>query len=243
MSTVAVVVILIVVVLVIVVGAAFARTQARRRELRRRFGPEYERVVESHENTREAEQELLAREKRHEGLHIRPLDPEARERHLAEWRRVQERFVDAPGTAVTAAHHLLVQVMDERGYPAGGYEQRLADLSVEHANALDHYRKAHDISARAEADEASTEELRQAMMHYRALFTELLDTGDEFLPAGPNASTTEDRAEAEAPAETGGRDGDRDDTRAEAEQPVRAGARSGERTATTRVREDEEQSR
>jgi hypothetical protein len=179
MSTVVVVVIVIVVLVALGAVAYFARGQARRRGLQQRFGPEYDRTVESHESTREAEQELKAREKRHDELEIHPLDPAAREGHLAEWRQVQERFVDAPEEAVTEADRLLVLVMGERGYPTEGYEQQVADLSVEHASTIDRYRQAHDISAQAEAKKASTEDLRQAMVHYRTLFTELLDTGED----------------------------------------------------------------
>jgi hypothetical protein len=188
MSTVVVVVIVIVVIAVIGVVAYFAQAQARRRSLQQRFGPEYDRTVKSHDNTREAEQELLARKKRHDELEIHPLDPAARERHLAEWRQVQERFVDAPETAVTEADRLLILVMGERGYPTEGYEQQVADLSVEHAGTIDRYRKAHDISARAETKKASTEDLRQAMVHYRSLFNELLETGEDETAAGGRAS-------------------------------------------------------
>jgi len=190
MSTVAVVVIVIVVIVVLGVVGFFARGQARRRGLQQRFGPEYDRTVESHESTREAEQELLARKKRHDELEIHPLDPEARERHLAAWRQVQERFVDEPETAVTEADRLLVQVMGERGYPTEGYEQQVSDLSVEHATTIDRYRKAHDISAQAEAKKASTEDLRQAMVHYRSLFTELLDTDDDAVTNGRGSDRT-----------------------------------------------------
>jgi hypothetical protein len=198
MSTVAVVVIVIVVIVVLGVVAFLARAQARRRGLQQRFGPEYDRAVESHESTRDAEQELLARKKRHDELEIRPLDPEARERHLTEWRQVQERFVDAPESAVTEADSLLVLVMGERGYPTEGYEQQVSDLSVEHAATIDRYRTAHDISGRAETKQASTEDLRQAMVHYRALFTELLETGGHDAADGHAADRT---AEPTAPAE------------------------------------------
>ncbi|HEY0538525.1 MAG TPA: hypothetical protein VGD53_09150 [Actinoallomurus sp.] len=206
MSTVAVVVIVIVVIVVLGVVAFLARAQARRRGLRQRFGPEYDRAVKSHESTREAEQELLARQKRHDELEIRPLDPEARERHLAEWRQVQERFVDAPESAVTEADSLLVLVMGERGYPTEGYEQQVSDLSVEHAATIDRYRTAHDISGRAETKQASTEDLRQAMVHYRALFTELLETGEDDAADGhtpdPDAEpTTPADAEPTVPAD------------------------------------------
>ena len=193
MSTVVVVVIVIVVIVALGAVGYFARGQARRRGLQQRFGPEYDRTVESHENTREAEQELKAREKRHDELEIHPLDPAARERHLAEWRQVQERFVDAPEEAVTEADRLLVLVMGERGYPTEGYEQQVSDLSVEHASTIDRYRQAHDISAQAEAKKASTEDLRQAMVHYRALFTELLDTDEDAVTngRGTNGTVTE----------------------------------------------------
>ncbi|MFB9836204.1 hypothetical protein [Actinoallomurus acaciae] len=224
MSTVVVVVIVIVVLVVLAVAGYFARAQARRRGLQQRFGPEYDRAVEDHESTREAEQELLARQKRHDRLEIHPLAPEAREQHLAEWRQVQERFVDAPETAVTEADRLIHQVMGERGYPTdGSYEQQVADLSVEHAATIDRYRQAHDVSARAETRQASTEDLRQAMVHYRALFTELLDIGDDAdatdhaaepdaagtpeteTGAAPRGETPEEDAAAE-PAETGTKD-------------------------------------
>jgi hypothetical protein len=198
MSTVAVVVIVIIVIVVLGVVAFLARAQSRRRGLQQRFGPEYDRAVKSHENTREAEQELLARQKRHDELEIRPLDPEARERHLAEWRQVQERFVDAPESAVTEADSLLVLVMGERGYPTEGYEQQVSDLSVEHAATIDRYRTAHDISGRAETKQASTEDLRQAMVHYRALFTELLETGEHDTAGGHARDRT---AEPTAPAD------------------------------------------
>jgi hypothetical protein len=200
MSTVLVVVIVIVVIAALGAVAFFARGQARRRGLQQRFGPEYDRTVESHESTREAEQELKAREKRHDELEIHPLDPAARERHLAEWRQVQERFVDAPEEAVTEADRLLVLVMGERGYPTEGYEQQVSDLSVEHASTIDRYRQAHDISAQAEAKKASTEDLRQAMVHYRALFTELLDTDKDAVTNGRGTNGAE--PEPETTAET-----------------------------------------
>jgi hypothetical protein len=112
--------------------------------------------------------------------------------------------VDAPETAVTEADHLLVLVMGERGYPTEGYEQQVSDLSVEHATTIDRYRKAHDISSRAEAEKASTEDLRQAMVHYRALFTELLDTDEEAVTngRGTDGAVTEPEPVAETDAGT-----------------------------------------
>ncbi|TDD08223.1 hypothetical protein E1292_12115 [Nonomuraea deserti] len=166
-----------VVVIAVVALAAVAyvvQQQKRRNHLRERFGPEYERIVADHDNRRDAEQELLDREQRHSELDIRPLPEESRETYANRWTEVQERFVDAPGYAVTEADQLVTAVMAERGYPTDDFEQRLSDLSVGHAATLDHYRTAHEISGRAAKKEASTEELRQAMVHYRALFEELL---------------------------------------------------------------------
>ncbi|MGP3930471.1 hypothetical protein [Nonomuraea sp. KM88] len=166
-----------VVVIAVVALAAVAyvvQQQKRRNHLRERFGPEYERIVADHDNRRDAEQELLDREQRHSELDIHPLPEESRETYANRWTEVQERFVDAPGFAVTEADQLVTAVMAERGYPTDDFEQRLSDLSVGHAETLDHYRTAHEISGRAAKKQASTEELRQAMVHYRALFEELL---------------------------------------------------------------------
>ncbi|MEW9548462.1 hypothetical protein [Nonomuraea sp. NPDC050783] len=167
-------VVVVAVVALAAVGYFVGQRQKRRNHLRERFGPEYERVVSERENRREAEQELLAREERLNELDIRPLAPEARDAYANRWTTVQERFVDAPMAAVTEADQLVTSVMAERGYPTEDFEQRLSDLSVRHASTLDHYRAAHEISGRAARKEASTEELRQAMVHYRALFEELL---------------------------------------------------------------------
>ncbi|MEV4116411.1 hypothetical protein [Nonomuraea sp. NPDC049695] len=166
------------VVVAVVALAAVAylvlRQQQRRSHLRERFGPEYERTVAEHDNRREAEEELLDRERRHAELDIHPLTEESRDTYANRWTEVQERFVDAPGFAVTEADQLVTEVMAERGYPTQDFEERLSTLSVGHAATLDHYRTAHEISGRAARKEASTEELRQAMVHYRALFEELL---------------------------------------------------------------------
>jgi len=150
-------------------------TQNRRRHLQNRFGPEYDRTLQERESRKEAEQELLTREARHADLDIRPLDPETRETYAKRWNDVQERFVDAPSFAVTEADALVSAVMADRGYPTEGFEQQVSDLSVEHGATLDHYRQAHEISGRAARQEASTEDLRQAMVHYRELFQELLN--------------------------------------------------------------------
>jgi hypothetical protein len=167
----------VVVVAVVALTAVYfvLQQQKRRTHLRERFGPEYERIVAEHDNNRrEAEQELLDREQRHSELDIRPLTAESREAYANQWTEIQERFVDAPEQAVTQADKLVTSVMAERGYPTEDFEQRVSDLSVAHAATLDHYRTAHDISGRAATKEASTEDLRQAMVHYRSLFEDLL---------------------------------------------------------------------
>ncbi|GAA4184019.1 hypothetical protein GCM10022252_12250 [Streptosporangium oxazolinicum] len=174
MSTVIWVAVVVVAVVAIVAVGYLVLQQQRRHRLRDRFGPEYERTVQERENRRDAEQELIAREQRFGSLDIRALDAGTREIYTKKWMEVQERFVDAPGFAVTEADHLVTSVMAERGYPTEDFEQRLSDLSVAHGRTLDHYRQAHEISTRAAHKEASTEELRQAMVHYRALFEELL---------------------------------------------------------------------
>ncbi|MGV9305000.1 MULTISPECIES: hypothetical protein [unclassified Nonomuraea] len=165
----------IVVVVIAIAAVGYVILQQRRRAgLRDRFGPEYERAVAEHDSTREAEQELMAREQRFSELDIRPLDEGSRQVYAVRWGEVQERFVDAPGFAVTEADQLVTSVMGDRGYPTGDYDDKVSTLSVAHATTLDHYRKAHEISGRAARKEASTEELRQAMVHYRALFQDLL---------------------------------------------------------------------
>ncbi|MFI9561256.1 hypothetical protein [Nonomuraea endophytica] len=150
----------------------------RRQRLRRRFGPEYDRALHGGDGRGEAEQELRAREKRFATLDITPLTPDSRHSYAQQWAALQERFVDAPAPAVTGADELVTAVMAERGYPTGDFRQQLADLSVVHGRTLHHYRQAHEISTRVAPGEASTEDLRQAMVHYRVLFEELLDEGD-----------------------------------------------------------------
>jgi len=173
MSAGAIVAIVVVVIIVAAVLVAVAAAN-RRRRLRERFGPEYDRAVTEHGSRREAEAELAERERHVRELDLRPLSPGARSQYLSEWTAVQEQFVDAPQAAVTGAQTLVSAVMEDRGYPTQPYDQTLADLSVEHASTLDHFRAAHDISQNAAAGAASTEDLRQAMIHYRALFAELL---------------------------------------------------------------------
>jgi hypothetical protein len=167
--------IILVVVAVVMIAAivcAAAAVSARRRRLRKRFGPEYERLVTELQSRTVAAAELSNRERRVQKLSLRDLSADARQRYAEQWAQVQERFVDTPREAVAQAQYLIESVMRERGYPAEDYEQELADLSVDHARIVDHFRSAHDISVKAAA--ASTEELRRAMLHYRELFDELL---------------------------------------------------------------------
>jgi hypothetical protein len=166
-------VIVVVVVLFLAVGAVFL---FRRRALRARFGPEYDRVMSEQDSRGAGKRELRERQRRHADLDLRPLDPSSRERYAAAWEEIQVRFIDAPDQAVGKADALVTELIAERGYPTGEFDQRVADLSVEHARPLDHYRAAHDIHQANERGEAATEQLRQALVHYRALFADLLGT-------------------------------------------------------------------
>jgi hypothetical protein len=165
-----------VIVVAVAAAAAWLAMVARRRQrlgLRQRFGPEYERLTDEHQSRRKAEAELAEREHRVAGLDLSPLSPAARARYDAEWAMIQEGFVDRPREALKAATGLIAAAMRDRGYPTADYEQILADLSVEHAHTLSRFSDAHAITMRALADGASTEEMRQAMIGYRALFHEL----------------------------------------------------------------------
>jgi hypothetical protein len=150
--------------------------RARRSEgLRRRFGPEYERAAHELGDVRKAEAALEARVARVGEFHIRPLSRDDAERFAAGWRDVQRRFVDDPNGAAIDADRLIGEVMHVRGYPIGDENQRIDDVSVDHPHVVTHYRAARDIVRRRARGEASTEDLRQAMVHYRALFDELLE--------------------------------------------------------------------
>jgi hypothetical protein len=171
--------IVIAIAVVLAIGAitwlAYARSRSAR--LRNRFGPEYEREVSRAESRRMAESELSDRERRIGELDIRPLDPAARERYSERWSAVQARFVDAPHEALSEADELVTTVMRERGYPTGDFDRRAADVSVGHPTVVENYRLAHEISEAAASGEASTEDMRQGLVYYRALFAELLEDG------------------------------------------------------------------
>jgi hypothetical protein len=168
--------ILIVVAAAVVAGVIVWLGMSRRRSthLRERFGPEYNRVASSAETKREAEAELARREERRDTFEIRPLSDAARDDYLNRWRTVQGQFVDEPASAVARADSLLQQVMADCGYPVEKFEQRAADLSVDHPRVVENYREGHRLATNARGNGSATEELRQAMRHYRALFEELV---------------------------------------------------------------------
>jgi len=158
---------------VILIVANRHRARVRRAELKSRFGPEYDRVVEEFGADR-AVHELASRERRVERLHARELSAGDRERFLTSWASIQTRFVDDPGMAVSAANELINEVMRALGYPTEHFEQRVADLSVEHAAVVQHYRAAKALADANRNGRVNTEELRQAVVHYRVLFADLL---------------------------------------------------------------------
>jgi hypothetical protein len=167
-------IVIVVGLLVVIAGAWALWTRQRTGRLRDRFGPEYDRVLDDSQSRKEAESELTSRERRREELQIRPLSSVARRRHMSSWRTVQTRFVDAPEAALREADRLVTDVMRERGYPMEDFDRRAADISVDHPELVENFRSAHAISATIEEGSVSTEDLRRAMLHYRALFEELL---------------------------------------------------------------------
>jgi FtsZ-interacting cell division protein ZipA len=174
------VVIVLIVALVAAIGVAVWLYMQRRRSetLRSDFGPEYDRALHDHPNQRAAEHELEQRRERVEHLNIQPLPAAERDRFAERWQSVQAQFVDDPNGATREADHLVGEVMQTRGYPVGDFEQRAADVSVNHPRVVEHYRAAHAIALRNERNNVEgvdTEELRQALVHYRALFEDLLE--------------------------------------------------------------------
>ena len=146
--------------------------------LRRRFGPEYERTVQERDDRRAAEADLRDRKTQRDRLDIQPLTEATRARFAAEWRELQERFVDQPSNAVVAADSLVYRVMSERGYPMDNFEAQAKLISVDHPSVVENYRSAHAVCERARSQQASTEDLRAALLHYRSLFDDLLQSDD-----------------------------------------------------------------
>lgn len=163
--------------IVIVLAAMLFMQQRRSSQLHERFGPEYERAIGRHGSQKDAEEELLARERRVTRFRIVALSREDAARFSQAWRRVQSRFVDDPKGAVEDADRQVRELMERRGYPMADFEQRAADLSVDHAEMVAHFRQAHQIAVRNQAGIVDTEELRKAIVHYRAIFDELLEVG------------------------------------------------------------------
>ena len=191
----------IVIVAAVVVAALIIALLAiggrRRRGLQERFGPEYDRAVEGSGDRRAAEQELRDREERHDELDIRELTPAARDRYFEQWRVVQARFVDAPAGTLTEADTLVQQVLRDRGYPVDDFETRADAVSVDHPHVVENYRAAHGVWAANERGEATTEDLRQSLVHYRSLFEELLGRGAVDEPISREAETPAEMPERE----------------------------------------------
>ncbi len=165
----------VIVIVLVTVAVWFYSRQRRSKLLRERFGPEYDRVVREEGDARKAEGVLEFRAKRRESFKIRPLERTQRAAFADRWTSVQSRFVDDPQGAVTDADQLINEVMAARGYPTSDFDQRSADLSVDHPRVVENYRVAHGIALRHESGQAGTEDLRKAMVHYRSLFEELLE--------------------------------------------------------------------
>src|SRR5437867_4027594 len=180
------IVLAVIVILAVAIAAWWISQRRRSEQLREHFGPEYERTVDEIGDRRRAESELASREKRMKELDIRDLSAGERARFAESWTDVQAHFVDDPRAATAEADTLVVQVMEARGYPMGDFEQRAQDISVEHPALVQNYRSARGIRQRSDRGDATTEDLRQAMVHYRSLFAELLgepharpEAGDE----------------------------------------------------------------
>ena len=167
----------VVIVIAVVVVVALVAVGARKRRtamLRGHFGPEYDRAVENSEDQRAAEANLRAREKQRAQFDLQPLPEATRLGFASEWRDLQERFVDQPAQATGAADTLITRVMEARGYPMKDFDAQAELISVDHPDTVENYRFAHAVQQRAETQQASTEDLREALLRYRSLFDELL---------------------------------------------------------------------
>jgi LPXTG-motif cell wall-anchored protein len=171
-----------IIALLLLIGGLLIVRRRRSDHLAQRFGPEYERTVERMGSRGKAEADLLAREKRVSKLAIVPLPPAEAERFRSDWQVLQGRFVDNPRSAVAEADLLVRDLMTRRGYPMGDFESRAADISVDHPLVVEHYRAGHAIALREREGGADTEALRQALVHYRSLFSELLEVAPEPAP-------------------------------------------------------------
>ncbi|MDF3307089.1 hypothetical protein ACWEK5_14570 [Rhodococcus koreensis] len=170
--------VLVVIAVLAIIASRSISSRKRTERLKGRFGPEYERTVGEVGDQGAAEKELAARERKREKLDIVPLPPEARAKYTDSWRTVQIEFVDNPSSAVAAADRLVIHVMRERGYPIDDFDQRAADISVDHPKVVENYRTAHGIYLAQEQGDIGTEQQREAFVHYRELFEKLLETDE-----------------------------------------------------------------
>jgi len=168
-------VVLVLVIIGVILGLVFARRR-RSEQLHDKFGPEYDHTVQTMGDEKKAQTELNERQKHVEALDIRPLSATERERYRADWTAVQSKFVDDPEQAIVDADRLIIEVMQLRAYPVSNFEQRAADISVNYPALVSNYRAAREIAIKNQQHQANTEELRQAMIYYRSLFEELLET-------------------------------------------------------------------
>lgn len=190
------VIIAIAVVVVVVLVAAGARNR-RTALLRDRFGPEYDRAVENSDDRRAAESELRARERQRAQFDVKPLPEATRLQFAGEWRDLQEHFLDQPAEAVDGADSLIARVMEARGYPMKDFDAQVELVSVDHPGTVENYRFAHGVRERAQTQQASTEDLREALLRYRSLFDDLLR------PEGSDAAdVTADRADGPVAGES-----------------------------------------
>jgi hypothetical protein len=173
---VAVIVVVVVVIAILLVLSMLKRRRDAERsaKLRDKFGPEYDRTLERSDSEKEAERDLARRAEQRDRLNIRPLSPQSRERYTERWERAQTLFVDDPTAAIGDGDRLVREVMDERGYPVDDFDRRAEDISVDHPHLVEHFRGASSIAQRSRRESISTEDQRQAMVHYRRLFEELL---------------------------------------------------------------------
>ena len=169
----------VVVVVAAVIAASVLRSRKKTRRLRQHYGGEYERLVDEAGGQKAAEKELTARERKRDKLDIVPLTPSALSDFNTRWNQVQAGFVDNPATAVGVADRLVTEVMRQRGYPVDDFDQRAADISVDHPQIVENYRSAHGIHLSQQDGDVSTEQQREAFVHYRALFEKLLETTTE----------------------------------------------------------------
>ena len=166
---------MVLIIVAIAVAALIYFQKQRTKRLRNKYGPEYDRLTNEYGSAKRAESDLDHREKRLAKINIRALSKEETDRFAESWRAVQAGFVDDPSAAVGNADNLVGDLMKTRGYPMGDFEQRAADISVDHPRVVEHYRAAHTIASRTERGDVNTEDMRQAMVHYRALFDELIE--------------------------------------------------------------------